>query len=206
LIDENDTVLVEAGLSPHIEDTFEMAVALLMGLRGNSLPDHIYSRKKFDDMNGFIKTDYAQGADWANSIFFSGEKGLCTIPGPRVNWRLSTVNISGNASKNVSVKLKGHLQFLKWVKEYFHYLVEKNPEKYKQILSACDVNLDAVLRKHYKTLSPASIKDILLYYKYPGQSSGKVIRQALRLYKYYFAVPIILKIKNGLRLPGKAKQ
>jgi glycosyltransferase involved in cell wall biosynthesis len=200
MIDSNGELIVKGVESPVYEDTFTMAYELLMGRRANSLPDHIFFKEKFDKNGGFIFTNFAQGADWATSIYFSGEKGMCSIPGPRVNWRLSDSNISGNASKNIAPKIKGHLQFLTWVKHYFHFLKKGHVEDFRKILDACDHNLDSVIAKHYKRVSLANFFDIFRYYQlYREWQATTTITRLLKFYKKFYVDLFISKISGKVK-------
>ncbi|RYE17370.1 MAG: glycosyltransferase, partial [Sphingobacteriaceae bacterium] len=125
IIDADDNVRTVMPVGPTIETSEQMAYHLLLGERGNSMPDHIFSRQIYKQHNGFVFTPYAQGADWAMSILFSQARGLYTIPDAKVYWRLSGTNISSVAADRKSAMLSGHLDFIAWVLNHFAYLKER---------------------------------------------------------------------------------
>ncbi len=100
IINDSNEVMVSTFESPFIDSSYNMAKEILYGNRGNAMPDHIFSRAVYEKYNGFVYTDYAQAADWASSILFSQQKGICTMSQAKVSWRLGSYNITGvNESK-----------------------------------------------------------------------------------------------------------
>lgn len=206
VINDKGEITYEPNESPEIESAFDLAYNIMMGERSHSMPDHIFSKNKFKEVGGFVKTDYAQAADWATSILFAGDKGLYTINGPRVNWRLGDTNITGNAKKETGKKIIGHLQFLKWVKTYFSYLRKENVQDFRKIEAACDKNLETLVKYHYKKLPIAVIKDLYHYYTYishvPKKAKKKVFLLYMSLFLHYFRrffFPIYFKYKIYLK-------
>jgi hypothetical protein len=118
------------------------------------MADHIFSRAIFNKKNGFVKTIYGQGADWATSILFSSESGICFIQGALVYWRYGGENISSVASKNRSKMIEGHFQFIKWILFHFQYLNEKGIDRsrYVKIRDASYENLISIIKAHYKAV------------------------------------------------------
>lgn len=137
--------------SPPHERSEEMAYHLLLGKRGNSMADHIFSRKVYDQAGGFVYTRYAQGADWATSMLFSKEKGMVTIPGPKFYWRYSGFNISATAYRIRNKTLLGFLQFTEWVVDHFEYLKATNSRiTHDMMTEAAKANLLVTITQHYK--------------------------------------------------------
>lgn len=151
VIDENGEVIRKMPDSPLHERSEEMAYNLLMGKRGNSMADHIFSRQVYDKSGGFVYTKYAQGADWAMSILFSKDKGLVTLPEGRFYWRYSGANISAKAHNIKSKTFVGHLQFIAWVVDHFGYL-KTSPSSitYNTMVEAAKTNLLNNLVHHYR--------------------------------------------------------
>ncbi len=170
VIDGNDKVVKNTPEGPLEETSEEMAYHLLRDERGNSMPDHIFSRQVYNK-NGFVYTEYAQGADWATSILFSAAKGIAIIPGAKVYWRLSGANISGGGSKYKNMMLPGHLQFIKWILKHFGYLQSSaSGITYEMIRQAARINLRNVMLYHYKGFTTSSFLIVV-----------KVMRQDLQL-------------------------
>ena len=149
--------------SPDFESSAQMAFNLLMELRGNSMPDHIFSREVYQRNGGFVYTPYAQGADWAMSILFSREKGMRVVQDARIDWRWAGASISSNAAKNRSATILGHYAFIAWVLKHFEYLKSEEADTditYPMIERAALRNLQTIITFHYRGLPPA------LYFKH----------------------------------------
>jgi glycosyltransferase involved in cell wall biosynthesis len=176
VINDNDQIIGESVESPTVDTSVNMAYNILMGNRGNSMPDHIFSRVIYEKY-GFVKTDWAQGADWATSIQFASDKGIYTIPGAKVNWRLSSMNISGTVQCEREKKIRGHLQCLSWIINYFQFLEIRPIEgiSYQNVLNATYINLESVIGYHYKGLSLMNFGDLYNFFR-----KKNIIYRALR--------------------------
>jgi len=150
VINKIGDVMSSAPEVPPFETSEEMAYHLLLGKRANCMPDHIFSRVVYEKYKGFVKTVYAQGADWANSILFSTDKGSCIIPDALVYWRFSGENITSIAFQHKSEMIVGHFQFIQWILNHFSYLKENSPRDYAKIKDAALQNLFSVIDYHYK--------------------------------------------------------
>ena len=161
-IDSNGNFLRSTPFGPEEESSVEMAFHLLKGERGNSMPDHIFKKDRYDECGGFVDTDFAQGADWATSMLLSQQKGLCIIPKAKVYWRYSGSNISSRTGENKNAMLKGHLQFINWVLDHFQYLtVSSFPVSSSMLQNAAKKNLSNVVIHHFRGFDFAGM--LLLY-------------------------------------------
>lgn len=160
VIDENDKLLSISPIGPMEESSHEMAYNLLIGLRGNSMPDHIFSRDIYNKCGGFVVTEFAQAADWATSILFSKEKGICIIPNSLLYWRFSGINISSIAKDKSRQMLIGHLQFIQWVLQHFSYLDDTSVISFPRMKEAALINLKNVIVNHYKVLDNVNIPKV----------------------------------------------
>ncbi|HZG24367.1 MAG TPA: glycosyltransferase family 2 protein [Chitinophagaceae bacterium] len=161
VIDAHDKLTSCTPVGPQVETSEEMAYYLLMGERGNSMPDHIFRRKTYDLNGGFVFTRYAQAADWATSILFSREKGICIIPGAILYWRVSGQNISSLATKQKRAMMHGHLDFICWLLKHFKYLEgAKGKVSYQMIVEAAKRNLVSVLISHYKGFHVSAVPEL----------------------------------------------
>jgi len=151
IIDADDIFLAAARVSPKLENPMSLAINILKWKRGNSMPDHIFKKQKYNELGGFVNFIQGQASDWATSINFSYPKGLYTIEGPRVEWRRSGKNISSNAAKNKSRLIFGHLEFIYWINNKFN-----NADQYIYGVKLSEIhiesknNLAMVLKSHYK--------------------------------------------------------
>ena len=89
--------------------------------------ENVFSRKVYEQMDGFPKYDLAWGSDLAAWIVFSGRKGMNTVPDARVCWRQSSQNITPDYSRQIAErKLKAQMALLNWAYGYF----AKEPDIY----------------------------------------------------------------------------
>lgn len=154
VIDANGNIIGLSPLGPEVESSEAMAYNLLLGKRGNVMPDQIFSRNIYQKSGGFVYTQYAQGADYAVSILFSKEFGICIIPNAKIYWRWSGQNITCKGSGDRSKIIVGHLQFIKWTLNHFTYLKNQTGEiSYQMIKYAAKKNLIEVIIGHYKGIS-----------------------------------------------------
>ncbi|ADQ79290.1 glycosyl transferase family 2 [Paludibacter propionicigenes WB4] len=187
VIDDTDLVLSESTESPFVDTSENMAYCILMFERGHSMPDHIFSRSIYDKY-GFVKTDYAQAADWATFIRLSKDKGICTMKEAKISWRLGCYNISGNVKRNVAKTIKGHFQFLNWIIDFFKYMkIENNDDRvsYEDILRATEFNLEAVIKHHYLKLPLVNLLDVFRFY---NEKEAKIIISVTKSIKLYYKV------------------
>jgi glycosyltransferase involved in cell wall biosynthesis len=153
VIDGNDQESSPTLRSPDYESSEQMAYHLLHWQRGNSMPDHIFSREVYQRKGGFVFTPFAQGADWATSILFSQDSGMNVLQEGMISWRSAGQNVSSLASKNQRQTVLGHYAFIEWVLTHFRYLRDCGPKNgigYKDIRDAAAHNLREVIIKHYR--------------------------------------------------------
>ncbi|TFF40880.1 glycosyltransferase family 2 protein [Mucilaginibacter psychrotolerans] len=206
-IDKNDSVLHECPIGPEKESSASMAFYLLKGKRGNSMPDHIFSREIYDKCGGFVFTEFAQGADWATSILFSHDKGIQIIPDAKVYWRYSGLNISSAASSQKHKMIIGHLHFVEWALNHFQYLkTSKSVITYEMIKEALRSNLNMVMVCHYKGFNINSTYRIFtLYHKKFGLSPYQSITALFQIMN--IKIPAIDKLIHIFsRIKGKICQ
>ncbi len=203
VIDGNGKSGKPSAIGPDYESSESMAYHILIGKRGNTMPDHIFSRKVYESNGGFVNTDFGQSADWATSILFSKENGIQIIPDAILYWRRSDVNITKNAYKNRDKTIKGYFQFIKWLVKHFQYLRYNNSEiSYDQMLKALRANFLMVVTNHYRGLSMKHINETIWLMRRALELSW--IQCALYIFKIYSKTgPIItigVKVKKIFRL------
>ncbi len=147
VIDDYNKIICD-NESPFEENSFEMCLDILQLKRGHCMPDHIFSKRKYNILGGFVFTNYAQAADWATSINFATEKGICSMKNAKINWRYGTSNISGNAHKDNHEKVLGHIQFINWVLSHFKNKVGK--KDFEKLKLYSNTNLIKIINIHYK--------------------------------------------------------
>jgi glycosyltransferase involved in cell wall biosynthesis len=198
VIDDEDHVIAEPKESPFIESSINMAYSILLGERGNSMPDHIFSRKIYNEL-GFVHTDFAQSADWGTSISFAFNTGICTMSGAKVNWRCGNYNISGLASTKKVQMFKGYIQFLIWFINFYQSMdnEKKGGYTYNDIKNATEINLRKIIEEHYKGISILNTFDVFHFYMVRDKSCFLALKNTLKTYLYFnhFFNTITAKIK-----------
>jgi glycosyltransferase involved in cell wall biosynthesis len=158
VIDKNNNFLSAAEDSPTIENAMDLAINILLWKRGNSMPDHIFKKEKYTELDGFVNFAQGQSSDWATSINFAYDRGLYTIAGPKVKWRYSDENVSSQATKKKKLLMVGYIQFLKWITNRFDLTSEiKFSRKLIELREASKKNFNLVVAEHYKGLPYVSI-------------------------------------------------
>lgn len=96
----------------------EFAAARLRCELASYAPDYIFSRAAFDRIGGFVEFPLAWCSDDATWIAIAGSRGIRTLDGPKVRWRLSGQNISASSGTTVLSKAEALVSFLLWLDDY----------------------------------------------------------------------------------------
>lgn len=90
---------------------------LLKGLRSYAV-EYVFRRSAYEAAGGFVPFDLAWNSDDASWLSISAGRPICSISGPRVQWRRSGSNISSTAdSATVRRKLDASLEYLAWLRK-----------------------------------------------------------------------------------------
>jgi len=159
VIDANDNELSTSPESPFIENQAQLCLHILLSKRGNSMPDHIFKRSKYETTGGFVNFAFGQSADWATSMLFASPHGLVTIPNAKVKWRYSSENLSALASTKKNEMIEGYFSFINWL--HTHII---NPEKSiilrNSLKEASLVNIRKILTTHYQGVPLEKFKSV----------------------------------------------
>ncbi len=178
---------------PDHESAVSMAFHLLHGRRGNSMPDHVFSRAVYERQGGFVSTAFAQAADWATSILFSQRTGMHIVQDGLVQWRLAGSNVSSTVSKKRAQTMRGHYQFIAWLLRHFQGLKHAPVDgiTYADMTDAARANLTQIIVRHYRGI-PASmyVHHLRFMREHFGDSPwraaehlGGILRHRLRFHK-----------------------
>lgn len=85
----------------------------------SSAVEFVFSREAFEQAGGFPEFPAAWCADDAGWIYFSGSKGICCMENGGVNWRWSSVSISGSGAEWTGRKLNAAICFINWFNARF---------------------------------------------------------------------------------------
>ena len=81
-------------------------------------PDFVFARAAFDRVGGFVNFPLAWCSDDASWVAMAGQKGICTLDGPRVHWRLSGQNISAKSPASHAQMFEALVQYLAWLNQH----------------------------------------------------------------------------------------
>jgi len=81
-------------------------------------PDFVFARAAFDRVGGFVSFPLAWCSDDASWVAMAGNKGICTLDGPRVHWRLSGQNISAKSPDSHARMFEALVQYLAWLHQH----------------------------------------------------------------------------------------
>lgn len=121
VIDNYSKVIQECNHYPdrlYAKDFFEGRINFKIS---SYVVEYIFKRTKYVEEDGFEYFDLAWASDDASWIKFSKDKGIKTVKGAFVYWRLSNENISSITvdEKTVFRKCNSIISYLKWVDNFF---------------------------------------------------------------------------------------
>lgn len=115
----NERNVLDKTVAPELISNLYLFCHKINGTMSCYAVEYIFSRRVYEEQQGFQSFDLAWGSDTATWVKF-GERGIRTLPGARVNWRKSGQNVSGQESSDMlRRKFKASIDFLKWAKHYW---------------------------------------------------------------------------------------
>ena len=118
-IDAHGAVLRQEPQFPPVLAAAQFAAARLRFELASYAPDYVFSRAAFDRIGGYVPFPLAWCSDDATWISLAGERGIRTLNGPKVCWRLSGLNITSHSPALVSRKIDAMLAYLLWLDAHF---------------------------------------------------------------------------------------
>lgn len=118
-IDAQGAVLRQEPEFPPVIAAEQFAAARLRFELASYAPDYVFSRAAFERIGGYVPFPLAWCSDDATWISLAGKRGIRTLDGPKVHWRLSGQNISSSSPKLVSRKFDAMVGYLVWLHEHF---------------------------------------------------------------------------------------
>jgi glycosyltransferase involved in cell wall biosynthesis len=91
------------------------ALARLQFALESFAPDFVFSRAAFDRLGGFVDFPLAWCSDDASWVAMADSRGICTLDGPRVHWRLSGQNISAKSPAAQAKMFEALVHYLAWL-------------------------------------------------------------------------------------------
>ena len=122
-------------LHPKVETGLQFACARLQGVRYGFAQELVLSRRKLVQIDGFVEFPLAWAADDATLILMAGDKGIRTIPGPKVHWRLSGQNLSSMVTGGYAhQKAQASALFVAWLLENLPKLDAKGYRDVQEVI------------------------------------------------------------------------
>lgn len=115
VIDEQDNVVALNPPHPEWESPEEFLYFRLRHLRYSFAPEYVFRRRSFEEAGGFVEFPAAWCSDDASWCIFAKQSGIRTLIGPRVQWRMSSSNISGSSERFRTQKIEALFAFLEWL-------------------------------------------------------------------------------------------
>ena len=100
---------------PYLCGPYEFLYHKIVNCAGSAAPEHVFSREAFERVGGFVDFPSATCSDDATWMLLSREQPMVVIPGGKVNWRQSEVNISGGRSRLRNERALACLHFIEWL-------------------------------------------------------------------------------------------
>lgn len=122
VIDHGGDVLYDSTNHPAIESSYEFAARVLSRTCRSSASEFVFSRDIFQTTGGFVDFPLGWASDCATWIKFGMEKGIHTIEGEPVLWRLSGNNLSSQRGGTAWLrKIDGCIGFAHFLKRHFQF-------------------------------------------------------------------------------------
>jgi len=119
-LNEQSQVVAENEPYPLEESGRDFLLVRLRGERGSTMQELIFSRQAWKAAGGFPDFPMAWAADDAFIASLGRQKPIRHIAGPRVHWRLSEGNITGQKSTALlGRKIQACREYIVWVNRYF---------------------------------------------------------------------------------------
>lgn len=117
-IDASGAVLEQLPVFAPLMSGRQFALGRLQFVLQSFAPDFVFARAAFDRQGGFVNFPLAWCSDDASWVAMAGDKGICTLDGPRVHWRLSGQNISAKSPDSHAQMFEALVQYLSWLNQY----------------------------------------------------------------------------------------
>ncbi|HEY3760384.1 MAG TPA: glycosyltransferase family A protein [Verrucomicrobiae bacterium] len=118
-IDANGNQLSENQRHPQNESGADFLVARLRGGRVSTAQELIFSRAAWESVGGFPDFPLGWASDDAFIATMGARRNIHVMPGARVSWRLSGLNISGDNSHDIAIqKVQACREFVEWASDF----------------------------------------------------------------------------------------
>ncbi len=144
IIGKDGNKLVEKSAYPSIQTSYEFLISRLSYKWHSYIVNYIFNKNSYLKYKGFVEFKSAWAADDATWILFGQDKNIFTFNKGEIEWRQSSINISGNKSNPVNRrnKYEGTQQFIEWI----YYWCQQN-----------NINLDGKIILNWLIIMLASL-------------------------------------------------
>lgn len=120
IIDMEGKAVTEVSRYPTLQSSSEFLNGRLRYEFHSYIVNCVFSRRVYEKYKGFVDLEAAWGSDDATWTLYGQEKGIYTLEKGLVQWRTSSLNISGNRHdpRNRQLKYQGTAQFLIWAYDW----------------------------------------------------------------------------------------
>ena len=115
-IDANSAITQTFPAFPSVMTAAEFVRGRLNRTISSFAPEYLFRRAAWDAIGGFVPFPLAWCSDDATWVSLAVRAGIFTIPGPKVRWRLSSLNISAVATRHARSKAKAATLYQTWLR------------------------------------------------------------------------------------------
>jgi glycosyltransferase involved in cell wall biosynthesis len=117
VINEGGSTVSPKSQYPKLQTSYEFLHSRLTYRYHSYIVNCIFSKRVYFKHNGFVNFPGAWASDDATWVLFGQEKQIFTVERGEIQWRHSSVNISGNTNNLLYRRKKydGTEQFIKWI-------------------------------------------------------------------------------------------
>lgn len=115
IIDSDNHIIKSATPFPPVMDAFEFLRGKNSASIDSFVVEYVFRRDTFERLGRFEHFDMAWGSDIATWAKIGRDKGIATIPGPKVLWRASDANITPSTERTGLIrKLLIYADYITW--------------------------------------------------------------------------------------------
>lgn len=146
--------------------------------------EFIFSRKVYEENNGFVDFPLAWFSDYATWLIFSKQTGIYHLKKASVYWRLSGINISSKSTTlfETELKVKSLFFFMTFLQDHFVIETEKQKQyTYAQLTNLVDdltfLQIIKILGKHLFVTQFLHAESIIIKFIFK-----KIKRKTMKIY------------------------
>jgi glycosyltransferase involved in cell wall biosynthesis len=146
--------------------------------------EFVFSRKVYEENNGFVDFPLAWFSDYATWLVFSKQTGIYHVKKASVYWRLSGINISSKSTtfRETELKVQSLFLFMSFLQVHFSIETEKQKQyAYAQLTNLVDdltfLQITRILGKHLFVTQFLHAESIIIEFIFK-----KIKRKTMKIY------------------------